>query len=424
MAQSVTSWRIGPRQLGLFLLISASAYSAPLLVAGSLTFTGDRLLGLAAVAAAALVAVRGGLRWTPVHSALAAFTVIQVLTALLAASSWSQGPKFSSIYILGFACFALTCEWSAGREGLWRAARLWIAIGAILGFAGALLSLLANFWQTPLWGTGASEFAEIRPGVSVIFYAAKVTFNEWNLYSSFLLVAFALALWAWQPRTADSRPRQWSGFLPVSGIALGLVFGLTRAAWVSMTGLLAFWLWARRPTRQQVGALVAVVALGFVVQAGALGGSPLYHRIVKPLKMGKDYNMAGRVEINEATIESSRERPFLGQGAGSTNSLKLPTIVPPPQVKPWNGNLVLFVLHDSGLLGLASLVGLVTVVVVAARRALRVADGAARPVLVPLLAAGVALLFAYQFTHGLWLMYPYVYLGFLTAAMNSDAPSA
>jgi hypothetical protein len=37
---------------------------------------------------------------------------------------------------------------------------------------------------------------------------------------------------------------------------------------------------------------------------------------------------------------------------------------------------------------------------------------------VPLLVAGAALCFAYQFTHGLWLMYPYVYLGLLTAATD------
>jgi hypothetical protein len=43
---------------------------------------------------------------------------------------------------------------------------------------------------------------------------------------------------------------------------------------------------------------------------------------------------------------------------------------------------------------------------------------------VPLLASGTALVFAYQFTHALWLMYPYVYLGFLTAATEPDGTGA
>ena len=43
------------------------------------------------------------------------------------------------------------------------------------------------------------------------------------------------------------------------------------------------------------------------------------------------------------------------------------------------------------------------------------------PVSVPLLASGAALLFAYQFSHALWLMYPYVYLGLLTSAIDDRA---
>lgn len=47
------------------------------------------------------------------------------------------------------------------------------------------------------------------------------------------------------------------------------------------------------------------------------------------------------------------------------------------------------------------------------------AGGATPSLTVPLLASGGALCFAYQFTHGLWLMYPYVYLGFLTAVTET-----
>ncbi len=39
---------------------------------------------------------------------------------------------------------------------------------------------------------------------------------------------------------------------------------------------------------------------------------------------------------------------------------------------------------------------------------------------VPLTVAEVFLLFSFQFTHALWLMYPYVYLGLLTAELSAD----
>ena len=421
-------WRSVKKEGGLVLLILAATCSAPLVRAVGVTVTGDRILGVVALLAVGIVTLRGQLHWTSVHSALAAFTGIQVLTSVLAASSWPPGPKFSMMYVLGFGCFALTAECARGREGVQRAAQLWIAIGAVWGLAGTFLSVLANVWQTTMWGTGPSGFLEIQQNVHVRPFAAMVTFNEWNLYSSFLLVAFALSLWTWRPDAADRRLGWGNGWVAVSGIALGLVFGLTRAAWISMAGLGIFWLWACRPTRRQIGALGLIVVSGLVLQAMAMGGSPLYYRIIKPVEAGKDTNMIGRFIISEATVKSSFGAAILGRGAGSTNALELsnPTLLA-PNVKPWNGNLVLFLLHDSGMIGLASFVGLVTVVGVKARDALRTAEqGALRSVLVALLAAGITLLFAYQFTHGLWLMYPYVYLGLVAAAIRaaSDTPAA
>ena len=87
--------------------------------------------------------------------------------------------------------------------------------------------------------------------------------------------------------------------------------------------------------------------------------------------------------------------------------------------------MVLFVLHDSGLLGFGALAALVAVLGFKGWRAARRGAGIeAPPGSVPLLACGVALLFAFQFTHALWLMFPYVYLGLLTSAINDRAADA
>ena len=516
---------------GLFAVIALSACTAPLFTAGGLTLTGDRLLGMASVIAVAAMAITRSLHWTPIHTAVGAFAGIQVLTSLAAASAWPAGPRFAAVYVFGFASFALAAELAARARDPWTGARVWVAIGAILGVVGAGLALTANVWQIDLWGSGHAAMVRGPSCAQIILYAAKITFGEWNLYSSFLLVAFALSLWRWRPGTATPW-RYGSGFLALSAIVLGLVFGMTRAAWIGMAALIALWVWARRPGLRPAGALVGLIIVGFAAQAAAIGQTPLYARVIQPLQQGQDRNIEIRRLINVATLEAWRGVParaesdpsrpspprvrddcqkgqvqtqaapgnpraeappkaalagpaaadrgataaepvspapraasveavpaeprkvvsdpvepvatpptapaqpsarttspwrgqILGNGAGSINALR---IVPPgeaPLDKPWNGNMLLFVLHDSGAIGLVSLGGLVAAVALAARGVLRrTVDTSDRALMVALLGAGVVLLFAYQFTHALWLMYPYVYLGLLSAALARTPPGA
>ncbi len=117
-------------QAGLLLLILGSAFTAPLFRVGKLTLTGDRLLGLLAFGVVAGLSAVHRLRWTPVHSALALFVGVQVLTTLVNAGPWPQGLKFVTIYVLGFACFCLAAELARSPEGRHGFVTRWIAIGA------------------------------------------------------------------------------------------------------------------------------------------------------------------------------------------------------------------------------------------------------------------------------------------------------
>ena len=418
-------------------VIAASACTAPLGAVAGLTVTGDRLLGLAAVGAVLALALARRLCWTPLHTALAIFTAVQVLTSAAAASGWPAGPRLSLLYGLGFACFALSAALAARAACAWDGARAWIAVGAVLGALGSVLAALANRRQAALWGTGASDHIVAWSGARHVLYAANVTFGEWNLYSSFLVVAFALALWAW--RLDGDRPWRRSGFVPLAAIAFGLVFGATRAAWIGMAALVGLWAWSRRPGRRAVAALAAAVATALALQALTVGNTPLYTRLLRPIEMRRDINLEIRSRINRATIASwwSAAAPpaarwatrLFGKGAGSINGLPpVPGVIDP---KMWNGNMTLFALHDGGLVGLASLAGVVVTAAWSVARALGHAGGASqRPLLVASVGAGAVLLFAYQFTHALWLMYPYVYLGLLAAALTehraggADPPAA
>ena len=503
-------------QVGLFLLILGSAFTAPLFKAGTLTLTGDRLLGLVALVAATGLCLAARLRWTPIHTALAVFVGVQVLTSMLNAGVWPQGLKFVTVYVLGFACFCLAAEWARNPKGQRRLGTSWIMIGAGLGLIGSVVAVWANLSQKLVWGTGITEV--IWFGNPRLVFAGKATFGEWNLLSSFLLIPFALGLWRW-PR--DTRARWLTASL--GAVVFGLALGFTRAAWVSMAGIIAFWWWVRRPGWRQVAALGVMLVLAFALQVAVTSRRPVpgevyqssvqwrqpqgtsrhgtqfqwealrreryialseirriqtagneekrplseleeqrirnladevkrierairaleppfwspatlaerfrtsafWSRLVEPVKTGLDWNMMTRMTVSRITIESWLRRPIVGHGAGSIN--RFSAVLPDGQrfQKIWNGNLVLFVLHDSGLVGFAALLLLAVAVWRRGARAISRggADGAMRSPTVPLLAVGAALCFAYQFTHALWLMYPYVYLGLLTGATDESSSS-
>jgi hypothetical protein len=412
------------RWLGPLVLLAGSAWSAPLGSLFAITVTGDRLLGLAALAMLVVLGVRGRLRWTGVHTALAMFVCAQLLTTAVNARAWPQGLKFVTVYILGFSCFALAAECTRGIDGQRWTMTVWIAVAVVASVVGTVMADLSNLYQQPLWGTGVAQHLFLDTAYERLLFGAKVTFNEWNLFGSFLLIPFALGLWSWR----RDGGRQWRLVAALGAMEFGLVATVTRAAWLCMAGLIALWWTLRRPRWRQVSVLGAMLAAAFLLQALALGAVPLRSRM-----FGQPTNIGHRSAINRVTLDSwiGRATPgqpdplpaavpswLLGHGAGSVNRLSV--IVPEGRIlKVWTGNVVLFVLHDSGLVGLAALVGLVVVVLRRAAYTMPRGDGASA-LTVPLLASGAALCFAYQFTHGLWLMYPYVYLGFLTAATETD----
>ena len=409
-APAFTGWRCALAIVGPFVLVAGSAWPSQLFTLFGVTLTGDRLLGLAAVATLIVVARRSGLRWTAVHTALAVFVAVQVVTTALNAGTWRAGPKFVTVYVLGFACFALAAEWTRDADGRRRMVWAWIVVGTVVSVAGTLVANLSNLLQQPLWGAAQAQILRPGPDDRLLLFGPRVTLLEWNLFSSFLLVPFTLALWRWRRGAGGQRGR----VAVLTALVFALVSGITRAVWLGLAAVVALWTWATRPRAGQLGALAAMVAAALMVQALCLGTSPIARRGLQTS------TVAGRVIINRATVESWRARPIVGHGAGSVNVLEVPLVAGIP-TKIWTGNVVLFVLHDSGVVGLAALIAVAATAGRRGWRALR-RPGPASSLVAPLLACGVALAFAYQFTHALWLMYPYVYLGLLTTVTEPSPP--
>jgi hypothetical protein len=432
-------------------LVLGSAWTAPLVEIFGLTLTGDRLLGLVAVVIAAGLGVAGRLTWTPVHSALVAFVAAQGLATLANASDWPRGLRFFPIYLLGFACFALSAAWTTRFDTQRWMGRVWIAVGSALGVLATLSALVNTAAQQSFWGS--APMLLWAPGRLV--FGGRASSIEPNLFASFLIVPFALALWARKDSPASAGPPGTLG--PWLGpLVAGLVTSFTRAGWGAMVGIAALWAWRERPGWRPLARLAAVfLAVSLIhgasillsataVPADQLVPAPIgmprrvpsplpsgwawleawppLLRVINPLLTRTDVTLRGRVGISRAAIEAWLDRPLLGQGTGFSNAL-------PSRGASihhtWTANLILFVLLDSGLVGLGALVALVATVAVAWRKARRAAPGAGvgwASTLPALGASGAWLLFAYQFTHGLWLMYPYVYLGFLTGVLHPAVP--
>src|SRR5262249_45348590 len=151
---------------------------------------------------------------------------------------------------------------------------------------------------------------------------------------------------------------------------------------LSMAAIVALWSWQprhRQPNGRLLGVtLVSTVALALVVQALALGAVPIWARL-----FDHPSNLVHRMVINRITLDSWLELPIsgddaryldsdraitgrpgllgtmrnvlLGHGAGSVNRLSIVFPVAGWVHRIWNGNVVMFVLHDSGVLGLAAL---------------------------------------------------------------------
>ena len=134
-----------------------SAWSGPLGTLFGVTITGDRVLGLAALALLVVLGAGGRLRWTRVHTASAVFVGAQLLTAAANVSAWPEGLKFVTVYVLGFACFALAVECARGVDGQRRMRTVWIAVAVLMSVVATVMADLSNVYQQPLWGTGAAQ---------------------------------------------------------------------------------------------------------------------------------------------------------------------------------------------------------------------------------------------------------------------------
>jgi O-antigen ligase len=358
------------------------------------------------------VARRRPLLPVPVLASLGGFAGVQLLSSALNAAAWPAGLKFSLLYVLGLA-YAVAVFTATARETMARwALTLVIGLGLAEALFGMISVLLLNVRGVSLGGASLNSI-----GVA----AARGTMSERNLFSSLLLVPYALALWRWGPMPR----RSWPIALAVTGMTAGISFGLTRAVWVAAAGIVVVWWWRVRPGRAKLLAVTLAGILGaltlttseLLAVERAQMQMGLYDRLLRYSVQGSDPPAATRLEEVHTSAAGWRKAPWLGHGAGSVIGLEQ-FVGEMARLKKrrhaWVGNVCFMILHDAGLVGLMMFGGVVVTVAWDVWRTARLARNDGLQAEREAIAAGlVAVLLAWQTTNGLWLMYGYAFTGLL-----------
>jgi O-antigen ligase len=347
----------------------------------------------------------------PVLATLGGFVGAQFLSSAVNAAVWPAGLKFSLLYLLGLAYLVAMFTATARETTAQWVLTLVIGLGVVEALFGMISLLALNLRHVSLGGALLD-----RVGMA----AARGTMSERNLFSSLLLVPYALALWRWGRLSR----RSWASALAVTAMTWGLVFGLTRAAWVASAGIVATWWWRLGPGRSKVLAVVLAGVLGAasltaseLIAGQHLRQMGLYHRLLVYFFEGSDPTMPTHLEGVHTSIAGWRKAPWLGHGAGSVIRLEQflgPAKSPRKRQNSWVGNLCFMILHDAGLVGLMMFGAFVVAVAWDVWRTAAVARSDVLQTEREAIAVGLlAVLLAWQTTNGLWLMYGYAFAGLL-----------
>jgi hypothetical protein len=402
-------------RIALVALLALAASNRRLAEVARVSVRVDWLGGGLALALLAPLLVAG--RRLPRSAALswfAAFVGAQALAALVNAGVWPRGFRFLVIYLCALAYVAALVLLIRDRVTARFAVGALLAIAAAESVLGVGTLLAKNVLALP-----SGTFNDL--GDEAPYHRARGLLTEPNLFASFLLPSYAVALWRWP---AEARWR-WPRALLVAALTAALVCALTRVAWALALGLVLLWIWRRGPARRQAGFVAGTVLVSFVVllatewpmTGGDLRQGGVYRQTVKPVLERGDSAVEGRIMEIETGTAAILQRPLLGHGPGSSNRLE--QRVSEFEVlrrRGWIANATVFILHDAGVVGLLALLGTVAAAALGARAAVRRLEDPATRADNEALALGLgAVLVAWQSTHGLWQMYGYAAFGLLVA---------
>jgi O-antigen ligase len=240
-------------------------------------------------------------------------------------------------------------------------------------------------------------------------YGTQVEANLLGSYAGCLAIIFLVLYFS-----SDRKPRWLFGGIVLATAAL--IVSLARAALISFgfVSIVLLFLGVRR---------------GFVrarnLPIAESGGKNFAERFTNLSEQGiEDETTMGRIMSLSAAIQDISQHPLFGTGAGSfaltLDDERVLSIL--GEFRPWIGNPVIRILHDTGVLGLV-LFGLVAVSI-AKQAKHAIAYGACRTEIIALLAGCLVYAIAFMSADGTILTFFWVHLGILASAVvliNNDS---
>ena len=393
---------LGPAALALVLLFPGAALPAVIAVAAANRLAlswGDAqirleilvvlllfaaLVNRMAVRTLTLQALRSPLGWP-----LALYAGANLVSTLLFAHEKTRGLKLDAEIVAALLCYVVVTALIKNRRNLETAIKtLWVitVIEAALG----IMLLLAFVAHLSAYGVQIGDF-----GLPMAYGTAW----EANIFGSFLLGNFFLLLgdYAGGHRSAL---HSLGLILVVAGIGVSM----TRTVWLAFVlGSLLFVAMASRAHGVRTKLFPILAGAPMLALAALVVGSatPLAGRLFDVVNLHSS-SAAGRFVIFNAALADWRRHPLFGTGTGSFNFGAAPG-----QPHPWLPNFLLLTLHDTGVVGVASLVLVVVVFYRVTFAALR-RGGPLSPLIAGSIAGFTALLISFQTTSGFWFAYPWI----------------
>jgi O-antigen ligase len=381
--------------------------------------------------------VVGGWSARPEH-----YAVGLVLVAILL--RWVAGARPHIVltkgdyYLVGYVvCNYVSSAWMSPDRGL---TLRWALLNSLVVLPYFLIKLIGSEPRVLRWlfkvflgvGIGESAYCLISYaahhalgssfGVGVDQYSANVDGIYGTLYEPNFLGAYAgcLAIMLLVRYFVGSGHSRWIGVGFLISFWAMLV-SLSRAALLAFAGLLIimflFGLGRRviRPFR--LIPLATVLALSVVLVAPiAVGNLSERFQTLSLQRPEEDADMFSRIVSYAVAIQDILRHPVLGNGTASFQLLGALDYEAYLGSRPWVGNVLLRILHDTGLIGFVALGVFLGGIGLRARQALKL-GGEAREMVLALSAGCLIYAISFQATDGTILAFFWVHMGTLGAAV-------
>ncbi len=358
-------------------------------------------------------------QWMRADRLLIAYLAANLLSSLLFSPAPSQTTRWAIEQCLAAAPYFLLRFLIRDEGAFERGVRILLAVTTVAAAFGLLC-----FFSYRAFGTGF--------GVNVDQYANGVpgtygTQSEANILGSFAAAGYAVLLGMYL-RNADRRL-----LLPLALNYAAMLIAMSRGALggaIVATAALLFVFWRRHwfergsVRRAAIVVLCTTLILSPVIvpmylsRSQEAGGTAETRQLTESVGLPEDTDVGFRLLTWALAAEDILEHPIFGSGTASfqlrRGSGEIGVAPAEAEGGMWIGNTEVRALYDTGIIGLALFIAFLGSL---AWRAWTVLKRHPDPVLAGLFGGLVVYAFAFQFTDGTLLAFPWVHAGFLAGAV-------